>query len=60
LDALLRYFPFNTWEDVLSFMFVGLELDTGWSWINIVGGKRNLSRINENIIDCTHNAVICV
>jgi hypothetical protein len=29
LDALLRYFPFNTWEDVLSFMFVGLELDTG-------------------------------
>ncbi len=29
LEALLRYFPFDTWEAVLAFMFHGLELDTG-------------------------------
>jgi hypothetical protein len=29
LEALLRYFVFETWEDVFSFMFRGLELDTG-------------------------------
>ena len=29
LEALLRYFPFESWEDVFSFMFQGLELDTG-------------------------------
>jgi hypothetical protein len=29
LEALLRYFPFENWEAVLSFMFKGLELDTG-------------------------------
>lgn len=29
LEALLRYFFFETWEDVLLFMFQGLELDTG-------------------------------
>jgi hypothetical protein len=29
LDALLRYFEFKTWDDVLTFMFTGLELDTG-------------------------------
>ena len=28
LEALLRYFPFNTWEEVITFMFVGLELDS--------------------------------
>ena len=29
LEDLLRYFPFNTWEEVITFMFVGLELDSG-------------------------------
>jgi hypothetical protein len=29
LDALLVYFQFDSWEAVLSFMFKGLELDTG-------------------------------
>jgi hypothetical protein len=29
LEALLRYFQFNNWEEVLAFMFQGLELDTG-------------------------------
>jgi hypothetical protein len=29
LDALLRYFQFENWDAVLSFMFNGLELDTG-------------------------------
>jgi hypothetical protein len=29
LEALLRYFTFETWEEVFSFMFQGLELDTG-------------------------------
>jgi len=29
LEALLRYFTFDSWEDVFSFMFQGLELDTG-------------------------------
>jgi hypothetical protein len=28
LEALLRYFQFESWEAVLSFMFKGLELDT--------------------------------
>jgi hypothetical protein len=29
LETLLRYFEFKTWNDVLNFMFKGLELDTG-------------------------------
>jgi hypothetical protein len=29
MDALLRYFIFENWDDVFSFMFTGLELDTG-------------------------------
>jgi hypothetical protein len=29
LEALLRYFQFENWDAVLSFMFKGLELDTG-------------------------------
>jgi DNA-directed RNA polymerase subunit RPC12/RpoP len=29
LEALLRYFSFKTWEDVLEFMFNGLELNSG-------------------------------
>jgi hypothetical protein len=29
LDALLRYFQFENWDEVLAFMFKGLELDTG-------------------------------
>lgn len=29
LEALLRYFFFDTWDGVFSFMFQGLELDTG-------------------------------
>lgn len=29
LEALLRYFQFENWDDVLTFMFKGLELDTG-------------------------------
>jgi hypothetical protein len=29
LEALLRYFPFDSWESLWSFMFKGLELDTG-------------------------------
>lgn len=29
LEALLRYLPFKSWDDLLSFMFNGLELDTG-------------------------------
>lgn len=29
LEALLRYFEFTTWDQVLDFMFTGLELDTG-------------------------------
>jgi len=29
LEALLRYFTFETWDEVFSFMFQGLELDTG-------------------------------
>ena len=29
MDALLRYFQFESWVAVLSFMFEGLELDTG-------------------------------
>ena len=29
LEALLVYFQFESWEAVLSFMFKGLELDTG-------------------------------
>jgi hypothetical protein len=28
LEALLRYFSFDTWDDVLSFMFNGLELNS--------------------------------
>ncbi len=29
LEALLRYFSFNTWEDMLLFMYNGLELNSG-------------------------------
>jgi hypothetical protein len=29
LEALLRYFEFKNWDEVLTFMFTGLELDTG-------------------------------
>jgi hypothetical protein len=29
LEALLRYFIFENWDDIFSFMFKGLELDTG-------------------------------
>ena len=29
LEALLRYLHFDTWDEVLAFMFNGLELDTG-------------------------------
>ena len=29
LEALLRYFQFEDWDQVLAFMFKGLELDTG-------------------------------
>jgi hypothetical protein len=29
LEALLRYFQFENWDEVLAFMFKGLELDTG-------------------------------
>ena len=29
MDALLRYFIFEDWDDVFSFMFKGLELDVG-------------------------------
>jgi hypothetical protein len=29
LEALLRYFQFENWDEVLSFMFKGLELHTG-------------------------------
>jgi hypothetical protein len=29
MDALLRYFIFENWDDVFTFMFEGLELDTG-------------------------------
>ncbi len=29
MDALLRYFIFENWDDVVTFMFEGLELDTG-------------------------------
>jgi hypothetical protein len=29
LEALLRYFQFENWDEVLDFMFKGLELDTG-------------------------------
>lgn len=29
LEALLRYFQFENWDEVLVFMFKGLELDTG-------------------------------
>lgn len=29
LEALLRYFTFESWDEVFSFMFQGLELDTG-------------------------------
>ncbi len=29
LDALLRYFIFQNWDDVFTFMFMGLELDIG-------------------------------
>lgn len=29
LEALLRYFQFENWDQVLAFMFKGLELDTG-------------------------------
>jgi len=29
LEALLRYFTFETWDEVFLFMFQGLELDTG-------------------------------
>jgi hypothetical protein len=29
MEALLRYFQFQNWDDVLTFMFKGLELDTG-------------------------------
>jgi hypothetical protein len=29
LEAMLRYFFFDTWDDVFLFMFQGLELDTG-------------------------------
>jgi hypothetical protein len=28
LEALLRYFPFHNWEQVLAFMFTGLELNS--------------------------------
>ena len=29
LETLLRYFPFESWEALFSFMFKGLELDSG-------------------------------
>lgn len=29
LEALLRYFQFSNWDEVLTFMFKGLELDSG-------------------------------
>jgi hypothetical protein len=29
MDALLRYFIFENWDDVFTFMFEALELDTG-------------------------------
>lgn len=29
LEALLRYFQFQNWDELLDFMFKGLELDTG-------------------------------
>jgi len=29
METLLRYFIFPSWDDVLQFMFKGLELDTG-------------------------------
>jgi len=29
MEALLRYFIFKSWDEVFSFMFEGLELDTG-------------------------------
>jgi len=29
LEAFLRYFQFGNWDEVLDFMFKGLELDTG-------------------------------
>jgi hypothetical protein len=29
LEALLRYIQFENWDEVLAFMFKGLELDTG-------------------------------
>jgi hypothetical protein len=29
IEALLRYFQFENWDEVLTFMFNGLELDTG-------------------------------
>jgi hypothetical protein len=29
MEALLRYFQFENWDEVLAFMFKGLELDTG-------------------------------
>jgi hypothetical protein len=29
IEALLRYFQFENWDEVLAFMFKGLELDTG-------------------------------
>ncbi len=29
LEALLRYFQFENWDEVLAFLFNGLELDTG-------------------------------
>lgn len=29
MEALLRYFQFENWDEVLTFMFKGLELDTG-------------------------------
>ena len=29
LETLLRYFPFDSWDNLWTFMFHGLELDTG-------------------------------
>jgi hypothetical protein len=29
LEALLRYFTFESWDEIFSFMFQGLKLDTG-------------------------------
>jgi len=28
IETLLRYFVFSSWEDLLQFMLIGLDLDT--------------------------------